>query len=72
MACVLLECFEKFLPDPYYVPLPWYMIIIFDNAHSLTMPVEAMLYTNGKPGQVIMVEASIITREVVNDFPGRV
>ena len=29
MACVLLECFEKFLPDPYYVPLPWYMIYSF-------------------------------------------
>ena len=28
MACVLLECFENFLPDPYYVPLPWYMITL--------------------------------------------
>jgi len=26
LACVILGCFEKFLDDPYYEPLPWFMI----------------------------------------------
>jgi len=24
--CILLECFVNFLDDPYYEPLPWFMI----------------------------------------------
>jgi len=28
LACVILECFVKFLDDPYYEPLLWFMIII--------------------------------------------
>jgi len=30
LACVILGCFEKFLDDPYYEPLPWFMIKIGD------------------------------------------
>jgi len=27
LACVILECFVNFLDDPYYEPLPWFMIM---------------------------------------------
>jgi len=27
LACVILECFVNFLDDPYYEPLPWFMIL---------------------------------------------
>jgi len=26
LVCIILECFVKFLDDPYYEPLPWFMI----------------------------------------------
>jgi len=27
LACVILECFVNFLDDPFYEPLPWFMIV---------------------------------------------
>jgi len=28
LECIILECFVNFLDDPYYEPLPWFMITI--------------------------------------------
>jgi len=30
-VCIILECFVNFLDDPYYEPLPWFMIVSFSS-----------------------------------------
>jgi len=34
LACVILGCFVKFLDDPYYEPLLWFMIVRVVSCHS--------------------------------------
>jgi len=36
LACVILGCFEKFLYDPYYEPLLWFMIKVPQGDDILT------------------------------------
>jgi len=42
LACVLLESFEKFLVDPYYEPLSWFMISIFSSHPAFFVFVDEM------------------------------
>ena len=45
LVYVLLESFMKFLVDPYYKPLPWFMIRIYTYVIATTEFVVYEIYT---------------------------
>jgi len=41
--CIMLECFVNFLDDPYYEPLPWFMILVM-NSITFKIPILTATY----------------------------